>query len=141
MNVGDRYLRGPFWNVNGLTSCRRWPKHLFRRAADIERSGGSVSRFAMTTKGMPPYTGGYNRRVSDISGTSVTRLSHEGHRRISPFITALRYFISLTFSKVGACSGPSTLRISTRNLCKTSGWSASIATANVRVDAVCSKAC
>lgn len=56
---------------------------------------------------------------------------------ISPFITALRYFISFTCSKVGVCSGPSTLRISSRNRRKTWGLSASIATANVRVDAIC----
>ena len=61
---------------------------------------------------------------------------HDKLQRVSPFITALRYFISLICSKVGVSSGPSTLRISSRSRRNTEGLSASIATADVRVDAV-----
>jgi len=65
-----------------------------------------------------------------VAGTRIKR------REVPPFITALKYFISLTCSKVGVCSLPNTLRISLRNRCRTCGLSASIAMANVRVDAV-----
>ena len=128
-------LRAPFGNVNRLSPVHRWPNHLFRSTASIKWSEDSVSHLFTTIQRVFPYTGGYSRKVSSGSETSVTRL-YPKRQGTLPFITALRYFISLTCSKVGVSSGPSTWRTSSRNRRKTGGLSASIATANVRVDAV-----
>ena len=96
-----------------------------------------ISRFIAIERTQSHYTGGYNRRVSNDPQSWSIAGPHSKRREVSPFITALRYFISLTCSNVGVWLVPNTPRISSRNRCRTWGLSASIAMAKVRVDAVC----
>ena len=67
-------LRAPFGNVNRLSPVHRWPNHLFRSTASIKWSEDSVSHLFATIQRVFPYTGGYSRKVSSGSETSVTRL-------------------------------------------------------------------
>lgn len=85
MGCGNRDLRTPFGDINRLSSSGRWPNHLFCGAANIEGSEGLVNRFLTTVKRLSPYTGGYNRRVSNRSGTSVTPPAHNFLRNLTVY--------------------------------------------------------
>ena len=133
----DKNLRAPFRDINRLPSGRGWPNHLFCSTSNVERSERLQSAaFPLQPKWCRLTQGGIIARFLAAQKHRSPTDPDEKYRKASPFITALKYFISLTCSKVGVCSVPNTLRISSRNRRKTWGLSASIATAKVRVDAV-----
>lgn len=121
-----------------MSSGCRWPNNLLRGASNIKRSGGTRS---IAVSQWPEWC-----RLTQ-GGTTARSLAVQKHWSLAdprnkrkealPFITALRYFISLTCSEVGTCWLPNTRRISSRNRRRTWGLSASIAMTKVRVVAVC----
>lgn len=79
------------------------------------------------------YTGGYNLSVSGACNQLLILVLKEC---AIPLMNALRYFISRMSSYVGLAVGPTLFRISSRRRWVTSGCSASMYIANVRVEDV-----